>query len=53
MSANSSSAALDLRCMVRERMISFLQKHDPQSLPTLRDAVTLSSKPSVEQVPQS
>jgi hypothetical protein len=39
--------------MVRERMISFLQKHYPRSLPTRRDAVTLSSKPPVEQLPQS
>jgi hypothetical protein len=53
MSANSSSAAFDLRCMVRERMISFLQKNYPQSLPTRRDAVTLSTKSLAEQLPQA
>src|SRR5262249_15599860 len=42
MSANSSSAAFDLRCIVRERMIEFLQKNYPQCLPTRREAVTLS-----------
>ena len=53
MSANSSSAAFDLRCIVRERMISFLQKNYAQSLPTRRDAVTLSSKPGAEQLPSA
>jgi small-conductance mechanosensitive channel len=52
MSANSSSTAFDLRCIVRERMISFLQKNYPQSLPTRREAVTLSCKPPAEQLPQ-
>ena len=42
MSANSSSAAFDLRCIVRERMIHFLQQNYPQCLPTRRSAVSLS-----------
>ncbi len=42
MSADSSSIAFDLRCLVRERMIKFLQDNYPQCLPTRRDAVTLS-----------
>jgi small-conductance mechanosensitive channel len=53
MSANSSSAAFDLRCIVRERMTDFLQKNYPQSLPTRRDTVTLSSKPPAEQLPSA
>jgi small-conductance mechanosensitive channel len=53
MSANSSSAAFDLRCIVRERMISFLQKNYPQSLPTRRDAVTVSSGAPAEQIPSA
>jgi hypothetical protein len=53
MSANSSSAVFDLRCIVRERMISFLQKNYPQSLPTRRDAVTVSSGAPAEQIPSA
>src|SRR5262245_44884732 len=53
MSANSSSAAFDLRCIVRERMIDFLQKNYPQSLPTRREAVTLSAKVSANQLPSA
>ena len=53
MSANSSSAAFDLRCMVRERMISFLQTNFPHSLPIRREAVTLSSKSSPEHFPST
>src|SRR5215471_11124561 len=41
MSANSSSAAFDLRCFVRERLISFLQKNYPSSLPTARTQLTV------------
>jgi hypothetical protein len=43
MSANSSSMAFDLRCLVRERLIEFLQTHYPQCLPTRRDAVSLNA----------
>jgi small-conductance mechanosensitive channel len=53
MSADSSSAAFDLRCIVRERMIKFLQQNYPQCLPTRRDAVTLSPKSSAEQLPSA
>jgi hypothetical protein len=42
MSANSSSIAFDLRCLVRERLIEFLQTNYPQCLPTRRDAVSLT-----------
>jgi small-conductance mechanosensitive channel len=34
--AADSSKAWDLRCEVREKLISFIQKHHPQSLPRLR-----------------
>ena len=53
MSANSSSAAFDLRCIVRERMISFLQKNFPQCLPTRRDAVTLSPADAAKELPSA
>ena len=46
MSANSSSIAFDLRCLVRERLIEFLQTNYPQCLPTRRDAVSLNSADS-------
>ena len=36
MSANSASAAFDLRCFVRERLIAFLQQNYPESLPLNR-----------------
>ncbi|HLK04774.1 MAG TPA: mechanosensitive ion channel domain-containing protein [Candidatus Acidoferrum sp.] len=36
MSANNASAAFDLRCLVRERLIAFLQQYYPGSLPTTR-----------------
>jgi small-conductance mechanosensitive channel len=35
-SADNASASWDLRCEVREKMISFLQEHYPQSLPKIR-----------------
>ncbi len=36
MDASDSSAAWNLRCVVREKLIDFLQQHHPQSLPRLR-----------------
>lgn len=36
MSASNSSAAFDLRCMVREKLIEFIQKKYPDSLPKTR-----------------
>jgi small-conductance mechanosensitive channel len=36
MSASNSSAAFDLRCIVREKLIQFLQEQYPQCLPTTR-----------------
>lgn len=43
MSAADSSAAWDLRCLVRERLIDFLQREYPASLPRLR--ATLDGDP--------
>jgi small-conductance mechanosensitive channel len=40
MSANNSSAAFDLRCYVRERLIAFLQQNYPSCLPTTRAQVS-------------
>jgi small-conductance mechanosensitive channel len=37
MTANSPSAAFDLRCFLRERLVAFLQHNYPQSLPTQRE----------------
>jgi hypothetical protein len=42
----------DLRCMVRDGMIGFLQKQYPRSLPTRREAVGWSSKPPAEPLPR-
>ena len=36
MSASNSGEAFDLRCLVREKMIGFLQKNYPNSLPRTR-----------------
>jgi small-conductance mechanosensitive channel len=42
MSANSSGAAFDLRCEVREKLIAFLQKEHPGALPRQRNEVSLT-----------
>lgn len=36
MGARNSPEAWDLRCEVREKMISYIQQHHPESFPTLR-----------------
>jgi Mechanosensitive ion channel, beta-domain len=36
MSCSDSSSAWDLRCLVREHMVKFLQQHYPESLPRMR-----------------
>jgi small-conductance mechanosensitive channel len=36
MSASNSSNAFDLRCFIRENLISFIQKNYPESLPKVR-----------------
>jgi small-conductance mechanosensitive channel len=43
MSAPDASTAWDLRCQVRERLIGFLQRRHPESLPRLRAEVVRQS----------
>ncbi|GAB3199440.1 small-conductance mechanosensitive channel [Pontibacter aydingkolensis] len=40
MSANNSGAAWDLRCLVREKLVQFIQQNYPESLPKLRTEFT-------------
>ncbi len=48
-SAGDSSAAWDLRCAVREQLVTFVQQHYPEALPRLRaDFVRDRSSPAVD-----
>ncbi|QXZ21797.1 mechanosensitive ion channel family protein [Lelliottia amnigena] len=40
MTAQNSPTAFDLRCLVREKMIEFIQQNYPQSLPQVRATLT-------------
>jgi len=42
-SASNASEVWDLRCLVRERLLDYLQKHHPESLPRVRIEPTMSS----------
>jgi small-conductance mechanosensitive channel len=44
MSASNSSRAFDLRCLVRERLVHFLQDKYPQCLPTKRGHLAISKE---------
>jgi small-conductance mechanosensitive channel len=44
MSAQSASAAFELRCYVREKMLSHLQKEYPNSLPKVRTEISFTGK---------
>jgi small-conductance mechanosensitive channel len=44
MSAPDSSTAWDLRCLVRERLVEFLQREHPECLPRTRVQLTPDSK---------
>jgi small-conductance mechanosensitive channel len=44
MSANNASAAFDLRCLVRERLIAFLQQNYPESLPLNRAQLSVHDR---------
>lgn len=48
MSAANSSDAFDLRCYVREHLVTFIQQNYPESLPKTR--ATLSAAPALQQV---
>ena len=54
-SSSSSSQSFDLRCLVREKMIEFLQAKYPHALPTLRVVTTgTAEKPGqATQIPAS
>lgn len=39
MSTSDSSKGWDLRCLVREQLVAYLQEHHPESLPTIRAEV--------------
>ena len=41
-----SSKSWDLRCDIREKLIAYIQKHHPQSLPQLRAAIGGANTPS-------
>lgn len=42
-SAADASAAWDLRCEVREKLVDFVRRHHPGSLPRLRGAFEMST----------
>jgi small-conductance mechanosensitive channel len=44
-SAADSSKAFDLRCLVREKLVSFIQKNYPESLPLVRSKVVAVGVP--------
>lgn len=44
MSSQSASAVFDLRCYVREKMLSYLQKEYPKSLPRIRTEVSFTDR---------
>jgi hypothetical protein len=48
MSAESPSIAFDLRCLVREKTIKFLQGNYRQCLPTRLNALTLNAATSAK-----
>jgi hypothetical protein len=41
-SASDAGKAWDLRCDVREKLVTFLQEHHPYALPRLRAEVAMS-----------
>ncbi len=44
MSAANSTAAFDLRCHVREKLLEYLQREHPSALPRVRSEVSLNEK---------
>ncbi|MDX5436093.1 MAG: mechanosensitive ion channel family protein [Pontibacter sp.] len=47
MSANSSAMAWDLRCLVREKLVQFIQQNYPESLPKLRTELSQTTLKTV------
>ncbi|HEY0162096.1 MAG TPA: mechanosensitive ion channel domain-containing protein [Edaphobacter sp.] len=52
MSSRNSSENFDLRCIVREKMIAYIQQHYPDAFPTTRFAA-ISKNPSEQEPPQA
>ncbi|OUJ72250.1 mechanosensitive ion channel protein MscS [Hymenobacter crusticola] len=44
-SASDSSRTFDLRCIVREKLVAFIQQHYPESLPKTRSLVAAADQP--------
>jgi small-conductance mechanosensitive channel len=53
MSAADASAAWDLRCMVREKLIEFIQQRYPASLPRLRAELSAETSPTAASATRS
>lgn len=51
MDANNSSDAWDLRCLVREKLICFLQQNFPGSLPRYRGELAMTEGPQPLEMP--
>lgn len=51
MDVRNSSDAWDLRCLVREKLIEFLQKNHPGSLPRYRGEMAMEGGPAPELTP--
>jgi small-conductance mechanosensitive channel len=52
-SANSAPAVWDLRCEVREKLIEFLQREYPSSLPRRRYETLMELEPDVPEAPRT
>ncbi len=50
MSANSSSLAWDLRCLVREKLVLFIQQNYPEALPKTRAELNVEKMPAFNQL---
>ncbi|PRY09733.1 small-conductance mechanosensitive channel [Pontibacter ummariensis] len=50
MSANSSAVAWDLRCLVREKLIHFIQQNYPESLPKTRSEFVGNKLPAIAEL---
>ena len=44
-SASNSSRAFDLRCAVREHLVTFIQEHHPEALPKTRSVLEAQDRP--------
>ena len=51
MSANNSATAWDLRCLVREKLVQFIQEHYPEALPKLRTELSHATHQTMPKQP--